>query len=283
MGAPVPKGITKFAWRREYRKLKLMRLCLLAPKVPATLPFLCFLKAHRLSTDLRPRRERYHYAMGGAPTLDDFTEEDVHQLFGFRSKKDLRKVMTALHLPARIKTKHRYVWPGESAFLLMLARLRDGRRWSQFELLFRRDSTALSDINLYMVDWLFEHHVRRRMDNLSWVQPRMPLYAACIHRKLKSVVPPERHGTIPVDIWAFVDGTIRPIAKPNAKSFPGLNLQQELYTGYKKIHGVKYQNLYTPDGLSVHMFGGIGARRHDTTLLRLSGVLTQLHRQCEAV
>ena len=36
--------------------------------------------------------------------------------------------------------------PGESAVILLCARLHDGRRWSEFEPIFRRDATQLSEL-----------------------------------------------------------------------------------------------------------------------------------------
>ena len=224
----------------------------------------------------QPGRVRRHRRVGTPPLLSSFSQDDVHQLFGFRTRDDLRLIMDALEVPARIRTKNRYVYPGESAFLVMLARLRDGRRWSQWESVFRRDSTHLSEINAHMIHWLYTTHASPRLERIAWTRNRMPTYAAAIAAKCRECVAEEHHASVPYDIWAFIDGTVRPTSKPSAAAFPGLNLQAELYSGHKRYHGIKYQALHTPDGLCCHMYGGIGARRHDTTLLRLSGILEEL-------
>ena len=46
------------------------------------------------------------------------------------------------------------------------------------------------------------------------------------------------YDNIPQDIWGFIDGTIRPCARPWAESSPGMNLQKEVYSGYKTSHGL---------------------------------------------
>ena len=246
------------------------------PNPPVNFILLLYAELISMYTIHLPRRARKHYLAGDPPFLNDFSRDEVHQLFGFRTHAQLRRVMIALGVPAIIRTRERYVYPGESAFLLMLVRLRDGRRWSQLERIFHRDGTHLSAINLYMVEWLYTNHSLPRLSNMAWVKARMPLYAQCIVAKLKSIYPQDKWNLIPIDIWSFIDGTIRPCAKPSSRSFPGLNLQVDLYSGYKKIHGVKYQSLHTCDGLCAHMYGGMGARRHDTSLLRLSNVMSIL-------
>ena len=68
---------------------------------------------------------------------------------------------------------------------------------------------------------------------------------------------------------SFIDGTVRPIARPT-------NGQQSMYSGHKRKHGVKFQTLAAPDGMIVHMWGGIEARRHDCTMLARSKLCERL-------
>src|SRR5207248_10731308 len=49
----------------------------------------------------------------------------------------------------------------------------------------------------------------------------------------------------PSTVFGFVDGTIRGISRPG-----GAGMDQNIfYTGYKKMHALKYQGVATPDGL----------------------------------
>ena len=50
--------------------------------------------------------------------------------------------------------------------------------------------------------------------------------------------------------------------------------QREVYSsGHKRHHGLRYQAVTTPDGIVVHMYGPVIGRRHDSTMLDLSGLL----------
>ncbi|XRA97776.1 DDE Tnp4 domain-containing protein [Pycnococcus provasolii] len=241
MGPPIPYGLTRASWRRGMRDLDDAGRLLALPNPPVNFILLLYAELISMYTIHLPRRARKHYLAGDPPFLNDFSRDEVHQLFGFRTHVQLRRVMIALGVPAIIRTRERYVYPGESAFLLMLVRLRDGRRWSQLERIFHRDGTHLSAINLYMVEWLYTNHSLPRLSNMAWVKARMPLYAQCIVAKLKSIYPQDKWNLIPIDIWSFIDGTIRPCAKPSSRSFPGLNLQVDFVRiavewGFKDIN-----------------------------------------------
>ena len=52
-------------------------------------------------------------------------------------------------------------------------------------------------------------------------------------------------------------------------------MQREFYTGWKKKHGVKFQALHFPDGLTGHLHGAVPTRRTDAWVLRDSGLQQQ--------
>jgi hypothetical protein len=49
-------------------------------------------------------------------------------------------------------------------------------------------------------------------------------------------------------IWGFIDGTMGAICRP-------MENQKLYYTGYKRLHAVKYQAILTPDGLISSLAG----------------------------
>jgi hypothetical protein len=51
-----------------------------------------------------------------------------------------------------------------------------------------------------------------------------------------------------------------------------------VYNGHKRVHGLKFQSIVIPNGLIANLFGPIEGRRHDSFLLRESGLLPQLER-----
>lgn len=66
--------------------------------------------------------------------------------------------------------------------------------------------------------------------------------------------------------WGFIDGTIRKTCRPTVG-------QGEAYNGWKRLHGVKYQSIETPDGLMRQVWGPLLCRRNDNFLLAASGLI----------
>ena len=71
--------------------------------------------------------------------------------------------------------------------------------------------------------------------------------------------------------WGFVDGTVRGIARPQQD-------QRLFYNGHKRKHALKYQAVNAPNGLIANFYGPIEGARHDSYLLRQSGLLGDLQR-----
>jgi hypothetical protein len=79
---------------------------------------------------------------------------------------------------------------------------------------------------------------------------------------------------LPFDIFAFIDCSIDKICRPfsgPAGDFEGAGrrdvdgiAQRAFYTGYKKIHGIKVETIFLPNGLCT-LFGPVSARVHDVT------------------
>ena len=88
--------------------------------------------------------------------------------------------------------------------------------------------------------------------------------------------------------WGFIDGTVRPIARPT-------HSQRIMFSGHKRVHCIKFQvctkinfismfitrflfiqSVVTPNGLIAHLFGPIEGRRHDAFMLAESGVTQKL-------
>ena len=69
--------------------------------------------------------------------------------------------------------------------------------------------------------------------------------------------------------WGFVDGTVRAVSRP------GKN-QRVLYNGHKKVHSIKFQSVAAPNGLIANLYGPVEGKRHDSSMLMMSGLLTQL-------
>ena len=54
-----------------------------------------------------------------------------------------------------------------------------------------------------------------------------------------------------------------------------------MYNGHLRRHCLNYQGITTPDGLIISMFGPVEGRRHDSTMLAISGFLERLRSKGE--
>ena len=83
-------------------------------------------------------------------------------------------------------------------------------------------------------------------------------------RRYADVLSDHEQGSPLGGLWGFIDGTVRPIARPSRG-------QRELYSGHKRQHGHKYQVIIAPDGL-LWVYGPVSARRNDSFVLKDSGL-----------
>lgn len=51
--------------------------------------------------------------------------------------------------------------------------------------------------------------------------------------------------------FGFVDGTVRPISRPDKN-------QRTVYNGHKRVHAIKFQSVVTPNRMIAHLFGPVG-------------------------
>ena len=71
------------------------------------------------------------------------------------------------------------------------------------------------------------------------------------------------------NVAVFIDATIRRICRPHFG-------QQAAYSGYRKYHVVKYQNLVAPDSIIVNQFGPVEGRRCDPWMVRESDLINMM-------
>ena len=94
-----------------------------------------------------------------------------------------------------------------------------------------------------VMDNIFDTHSHRisqwNHDILS--PPLLQEYADAIHAK----------GAPPENCFGFIDGTVRPIARPDQR-------QRIVYNGHKRVHSLKFQSVALPNGLIGNMYGPVG-------------------------
>lgn len=78
-----------------------------------------------------------------------------------------------------------------------------------------------------------------------------------------------RQGAPLDNCFGFIDGTVRPICRPNIN-------QRVMYNGHKRVHGIKFQSVVVPNGLIANLSGPYEGKKHDRMMLNESGLLGDL-------
>jgi nuclease HARBI1 len=124
-----------------------------------------------------------------------------------------------------------------------------------------RKIDELSRLCLYAIHHLYDqfHHLLDTFDHARLTPSQLKIFAAAITSR----------GCPLQNTWGFIDGTIRPVARPS-------KYQRQAYNGHKRVHALKFQSVVTPDGIISHLTGPWVGRRHDARMLRESGLYEQL-------
>lgn len=72
----------------------------------------------------------------------------------------------------------------------------------------------------------------------------------------------------------FIDGTARPICRPK-------RYQRNVYSGHKRFHCLKFQNVTTPNGIILQMSLPYLGSKHDAFLLKDTLLMEQLQLYCK--
>ena len=168
-----------------------------------------------------------------------------------------------LEVPDVVKCYNGIVVDGIEALCVLLKRFAYPCRYGDMIPRFGRPVPQLSMISNQMMDFIFDEYGHLLSDLVQpWLSPdNLRRYANVIHEK----------GAAIVNCWGFIDGTVRPLCRPNKN-------QRFLYNGHKRIHAVKFQSVVAPNGLIASLYGPVEGKRHDSGLLAESGLLHELSR-----
>lgn len=128
------------------------------------------------------------------------------------------------------------------------------------------DTLANTSRCLYLATLVMKSWEKKLFFNTDMFVQRLQMYKQAVADKTGGLVN---------EIALFIDGTkqfiCRPGKRPNARR--GENLQKACYSGHKRRHCLSFQGCIAPDGIYISFFGPVEGRRHDSTLLRMSGLL----------
>ncbi|XP_055339621.1 uncharacterized protein LOC129589089 [Paramacrobiotus metropolitanus] len=168
---------------------------------------------------------------------------------------------TALKIPELVWTAEGDCVNAVEALCILLRRLCYPNRWIELRKFFGRSQGSMSRIFyavLSILDRLWSKHLSR-LDHPWLSEEDLAGYASAISQK----------GGVFPDVFAFIDGTARPICRPTYN-------QKIMYSGHKRLHCTKWQSILLPNGLICNLHGGEPGSVHDSRMFQESKMLGRL-------
>ena len=189
--------------------------------------------------------------------LARLTDDDCLLRFRF-TLPEIERISAAMRLPPHL-TVNKVTFTRAFGIAMLLRKLVWPARNVDLATEFGLDYSTTGRIISYMlltVEGMYSSHLD------LWPgldQARVAMYTAAI----TAYSPPV------VDVWGFIDGTSRRIARP-------IRRQRDSYSGYKRGHLQHYQGVVTPDGLLVSCMGPWIGSKNDLNILHESGIETTI-------
>ncbi|XP_068742300.1 uncharacterized protein [Montipora capricornis] len=194
--------------------------------------------------------------------LNNMSEAECKAEFRFE-KKDLPTLAEALQIPPTFKLRQGSIVSGMEGLCILLRRLAYPCRFGDMVPRFGKPVPVLSMVTNHVIDYIYTIHGHRitRWNDALLNPPALDTYARSVHAK----------GAALQNCFGFVDGTVRPIARPDEH-------QRMMYNGHKRVHAIKFQSVALPNGLIANLYGPVEGKRHDAGMLAESGLLHDLER-----
>ena len=163
-----------------------------------------------------------------------------------------------LQIPETVRCEQRSVCGRIEGLCMLLRRLAYPCRYSDMIHRFARPVPEICMITNTVMDFIFDHHAHRLT---QWNPSIMNAQALKSYADAVSA-----RGAALQNCFGFVDGTVRPIARPGEH-------QRLVYNGHKRVRSLKFQSLVLPNGLIANMYGPIGEQSYDNRQVVLITVI----------
>jgi hypothetical protein len=176
---------------------------------------------------------------------------------------ELLALVDVMQLPDPLITRSGYNSPAFESFTLLCARLRSPEDQWSLTVKYGRPQSAISQITNQVARFIDE----RWGQLLQWDHKGIlsPAKLCAYGKALETFGSPTR------TVVGFLDCTIRQTCRPGVD-------ESLAYTGYKKLHGMKFQGVVVPNGLLAHLEGPFRAPQNDAGVLNESELLANMAR-----
>ena len=215
----------------------------------------------------KPKNRDFPYYSFTDFDLDIYNDDQCESEFRFR-KDDIFDLPAVFDMPDEITCYNGVKIDSVEALCIALNRFAYPCRYYDMVRLFARPVPQLSIASNHVMDRIYDRwgHLLRDFDQ-PWLAPgKLEEYCNAIHMS----------GAPLKNCFGFVDGTVRPMCRPNEH-------QRVMYNGHKRVHAIKLQSLAVPNVLIANLYGPVEGKRHDSAMLRMSGLLQELQRACGAL
>ena len=158
-------------------------------------------------------------------------------------KNDLPSLAEALQIPDTFFCQQRSVCDGMEGLCMALKRFSYPCRYSNMIPRFAKPVPVLSMITNTVLDFIYNMHGHRitQWNNFLLDQLKLEQYAVAVAEK----------GAALDNCYGFIDGTVRPICRPQDN-------QRVVYNGHKRVHAIKFQSVTVPSGMIAQIYGPVG-------------------------
>ena len=198
-----------------------------------------FLLLYDVDTSKNPD---FPYDCYGAFDLSEMDDSECLAEFHFH-KNDVPVLLDALQLPQSFKCHQGTTCDGVEALCITLRRFAYSCRYSDLIPRFGRPVPELSMISNLMIDTIYHEHNHRitQWNNTLLNPPLLESYARAIQLK----------GSPLPNCFGFIDGTVRPICRPDEN-------QRVVNNGHKRVYGLKFHSIVLPNGMIANLYGPVG-------------------------
>ncbi|XP_068704403.1 uncharacterized protein [Montipora foliosa] len=210
----------------------------------------------------KPKNSDLLYNMYESFDLDEMEDDECVAEFRVR-KRDIPLLGEVLQIPEVVICNQRSIADGMEALCMLLKRLAYPVRYSDMVPRFAGPVPVLSMITNEVLDHVYRTHQHRIC---QWYPEVMNPLA--LQRYADAVA---NNGAPLQNCFGFIDGTVRPIARPDTN-------QPILYNGHKRVHAIKFQSVTLSNGIIGHLYSHTEGRCHDASMLRDSQLYQSLER-----